>query len=1031
MDETKYIKLTEGEILVSENVVIQGPGADKVSIRTDKKTSRIFRISNSPSSLVELEIRNICIKEGYAWNKDENGGAILVTNTGSLNALEVYFEKSKASSGKGGAIYIAGKANLMNCTFEKNESKSDGGGIYIEKDGIVKIVNCTFAGNHTTKHGGAIAVGSGGTLEIFNSTIVDNSSEEDIGGLNIAGTVTIANSIVAGNGKNDITKEGLGIISVLSNYNLIGHLDGMVLSALGLNSTSAISLDLKDYLDFKMSDKDSPIGIPFMEVRDQLGSPIIDKGNSALLPSDDFDIDGDNDYLEPLPLDVSRNTRIQNLLDLGAMELTSSIPIVRISTEAINGTSISPGDGDRLIYKFKVFTSYKSQLIANQFSFVIKGDYLSEDFSDHGFKLWVNSDSDNLKEAMMVATTNAEDGVVSWSLEAELKSGNHHYYVTADIDDDASYTSNFYIDKPDIKDFVFSHNDNIYSEMLTAGDLFDIDNPLQVDRAALIKFYTETNGSNWKNKAGWNTSLPLDEWYGVKITNSRVTHLELPDNNLIGNVPDDLVTLSAIQVIDLSKNDLSSFPDMSTIKTITSLKLDENRLSFKDLLPNKNLVGFTYLSQKRYGTTIFDTLRVGTDVVLSTPKLPIGTKYQWKFGKLEPGQTFNDDVKNIEGATTATYAVAKIGANNQGTYRQSATHPDLPGLTMESRNMNIVAHTDFTGVVQMKKNGAFIAVDDAEIVLYRQTLKGSFSKEDSTTVSSSGNYTFKDVTLGNFVLVAKPNRSRAEYARAIQTYYTSHETYQKADTLFLTGATSEVNIELLTIEPSPIATDGATIRGEIFREASDPVNEETSRTLARRKVRKAACSMRKFKSTGRTLGLLPELEENISYYIETNDEGYFNFEGVEDGRYLLGIEFPGVPLDPNAQVEFIIGEGKRNQVIEVDVLIKETGIEVTQNEISSSSVLSGNQFQLEDIELFPNPTSDYLHFQYNITKKYINLNLRVTNAHGVVILNQLLEHQEGLNSETVNLGNYPSGTYYLTVTDNSGLYSQVVKVIRK
>ncbi len=291
--------------------------------------------------------------------------------------------------------------------------------------------------------------------------------------------------------------------------------------------------------------------------------------------------------------------------------------------------------------------------------------------------------------------------------------------------------------------------------------------------------------------------------------------------------------------------------------------------------------------------------------------------------------------------------------------------------------------------------------------------------------------TLKDVTLGNFVLVAKPNRSRAQYARAIQTYYTSHETYQKADTLFLTGATSEVNIELLTIEPSPIATDGATIRGEIFREASDPVNEETSRTLARRKVRKAACSMRKFKSTGRTLGLLPELEENISYYIETNDEGYFNFEGVEDGRYLLGIEFPGVPLDPNAQVEFIIGEGKRNQVIEVDVLIKETGIEVTQNEISSSSVLSGNQFQLEDIELFPNPTSDYLHFQYNITKKYINLNLRVTNAHGVVILNQLLEHQEGLNSETVNLGNYPSGTYYLTVTDNSGLYSQVVKVIRK
>ena len=36
------------------------------------------------------------------------------------------------------------------------------------------------------------------------------------------------------------------------------------------------------------------------------------------------------------------------------------------------------------------------------------------------------------------------------------------------------------------------------------------------DRAALMALYNATNGDNWENHKNWNSSKPLDEWYGVR-----------------------------------------------------------------------------------------------------------------------------------------------------------------------------------------------------------------------------------------------------------------------------------------------------------------------------------------------------------------------------------------------------------------------------------------------------------------------------------------------------------------------------------
>lgn len=55
------------------------------------------------------------------------------------------------------------------------------------------------------------------------------------------------------------------------------------------------------------------------------------------------------------------------------------------------------------------------------------------------------------------------------------------------------------------------------------------------DRDALLALYWATQGAEWTNKQGWDTSVELGEWYGVTVNEQgRVTQLDLNENNLTG-----------------------------------------------------------------------------------------------------------------------------------------------------------------------------------------------------------------------------------------------------------------------------------------------------------------------------------------------------------------------------------------------------------------------------------------------------------------------------------------------------------------
>ena len=78
------------------------------------------------------------------------------------------------------------------------------------------------------------------------------------------------------------------------------------------------------------------------------------------------------------------------------------------------------------------------------------------------------------------------------------------------------------------------------------------------DRAALVAFYNATIGANWTNNTDWLTNAPVGQWYGVTTDgNGRVTELNLTSNQLKGEMPPELGSLTNLKVLALGGNELT------------------------------------------------------------------------------------------------------------------------------------------------------------------------------------------------------------------------------------------------------------------------------------------------------------------------------------------------------------------------------------------------------------------------------------------------------------------------------------------
>eukprot|EP00977_Amphora_coffeiformis_P016703 scaffold5237_cov179-Amphora_coffeaeformis.AAC.16 len=147
---------------------------------------------------------------------------------------------------------------------------------------------------------------------------------------------------------------------------------------------------------------------------------------------------------------------------------------------------------------------------------------------------------------------------------------------------------------------------NLAYDFLLKTTQLNIHTPARIiQRYVMAVFYYATNGAGWERNAGWLDDGDECQWYSKVLapctSGGQLVRLNLPNNNLIGELPNELGLLSSIVEIHLGSNDLvgqvpTTFGNLKNIITInlswTSIdgyippSLGEARL-----LENINLVG--------------------------------------------------------------------------------------------------------------------------------------------------------------------------------------------------------------------------------------------------------------------------------------------------------------------------------------------------------------------------------------------------------------------------------------------------------
>lgn len=118
------------------------------------------------------------------------------------------------------------------------------------------------------------------------------------------------------------------------------------------------------------------------------------------------------------------------------------------------------------------------------------------------------------------------------------------------------------------------------------------------DSLALVDLFDSCGGANWIHNDNWLTQEPVSSWYGIEvnISTGRISLIGLGYNNLTGQIPESLGTVSQLKNLGLFFNHLTgSIPSsLGNLTELISLQLDSNNLS--GTIP-ESIGNFSHLTQ--------------------------------------------------------------------------------------------------------------------------------------------------------------------------------------------------------------------------------------------------------------------------------------------------------------------------------------------------------------------------------------------------------------------------------------------------
>ena len=119
----------------------------------------------------------------------------------------------------------------------------------------------------------------------------------------------------------------------------------------------------------------------------------------------------------------------------------------------------------------------------------------------------------------------------------------------------------------------------------------------QQDSLVLAQLYNSTNGINWLNNTNWLNG-PINTWYGITVSEGRVTGIDLDYNNLVGNIPPELGNLDQLVALSLNHNSFNGLipQQLGNLSNLQILSLQAGQLSGPIPTELGNLVNLEELS---------------------------------------------------------------------------------------------------------------------------------------------------------------------------------------------------------------------------------------------------------------------------------------------------------------------------------------------------------------------------------------------------------------------------------------------------
>jgi hypothetical protein len=276
---------------------------------------------------------------GYIGGGIANGGTLTVVNSTLANNQITNGTGGPLYDSAGAGLYNAGSAALVNTTIAGNKGAYAGGGVY--NSGGLTLTNATIANNSGYNGGGLYNAACGcGDATLNNTTITGNYAKQFGGGIyNPAGTVTLTNTIVAGNGTGYHGPDILTGPSGITNYTGVNLFSQ---TGVGRPGTDIVQTDLTEvFANLTTIDPDgvpasgdefqagtlANNGGPIETVAIKVGGSAQDTGSTADLPPDSFDLNHNGNTAEPLPVDARGALRVFGAaVDIGAFEAQMPVP---------------------------------------------------------------------------------------------------------------------------------------------------------------------------------------------------------------------------------------------------------------------------------------------------------------------------------------------------------------------------------------------------------------------------------------------------------------------------------------------------------------------------------------------------------------------------------------------------------------------------------------------------------------------------------------------------------------------------------